>query len=226
MSRLILARAVVCLLLCAGPGFWLRACGAEPEDAALKEKALAWLDEFAARQVLFHTEDVLKARGKVAAMSPEEAAAWWKEKAPQREALSSREWLETEKWLREFLKVQAVYSADEIRQMQTTAAEGAKESPQSLEQTLGRIIQARKNLASSSKSAAEMRKFQVEANEAYKRDQVRQRDQARRQARAASAPSVTPPPIVQKKKTRYNEPLIDSLDAARWSVIDSVFPRL
>jgi hypothetical protein len=171
-----------------------------------------------------HADDVAKLREKVSAMTPEEAAKWWEEKAPEREALSSEEWLETEAWLKKFLNVQAIYSDEDIRAVQAEAAEDAKESAESLDKVLDRITQARLKLVASNKSAADMRKEQVAAVDAYKKEQVREREEARRQA--AKAPkSVTPEPIQQRRRVRYNEPLIDSLDVARWATLRRVYPR-
>lgn len=193
---------------------------------ATKKEALTWLDDFASRQVLFHADDVKKLKAKVEAMSPEEAVLWWEEKAPQREALSSPEWLETERWLREFLRVQAIYSDDDIRAFQKEAVASTKESSESLEEILERVTQARLKLRAGSQSAAQARKAQVAAVEAFKRDQVQQRERARREAHAAApARNVAPAPVVKQQRTRYNEPLVDSLDVARWTVLREVFPR-
>jgi hypothetical protein len=203
-----------------------RASSNEAENEAIKKEALAWLDDFASRQVLFHADDVKKLKTRVEAMSPEEAATWWEEKAPQRKALSSPEWLETENWLRKFLDVQAIYSDDDIRQFQAEAATDAKESGESLEKILERVTQARLNLSAASASAAQVRRSQVAAVEAFRKDQVKQREAARRQARAPSpAAPVTQPPVTQRRRTRFSEPLVDSMDMARWTVLREIYPR-
>src|SRR4051794_25180107 len=103
-----------------------------PNNEKIKKEALEFLDNYARFQVLFHPEDVKKLHDRVAAMSPEEAAAWWAKTEPQRKLLTSPEWAETENWLRKFLQVQAKYSDEEIRAFQTQADEKAKESAVSL----------------------------------------------------------------------------------------------
>src|SRR5436190_23287907 len=81
-----------------------------PPTERTKQDALQWLTSFGRYQVLFHAEDVKKLQERVAAMTPEEAAKWWDRTAPQRKVLASPEWDETERWLRQFLDVQAKYS--------------------------------------------------------------------------------------------------------------------
>src|SRR6266850_890306 len=76
---------------------------AAPSAEKTKKEALEFLDSYARFQVLFHPEDVKKLRDRVAAMTPEEATAWWAKTTPQRQLLTSPEWAETEAWLRKFL---------------------------------------------------------------------------------------------------------------------------
>lgn len=203
----------------------LAAATATADDSeATKKEAVAWLEAFAGRQVLFNADDVKKLQARVEAMPADEAAAWWEKNASQREALSSPEWLETESWLRKFFEVQAIYSDDDIRAFQAEAKADAKESGESLEKILDRVTQARLKLSSASQSAATVRKAQVAAVEAFQKDQVRQREQARRQARSVPTPT-SPAPVKPKRPSRYNEPLVDSLDVARWAVVREIFPR-
>ncbi len=190
-----------------------------------KEEALVWLDRYAQSQVLFHTEDVKKLRDRVAAMSPEDAAAWWKKSEPQRQMLTSSQWRETERWLREFLEVQAKYSDEEIRYFQSEAAIKAKESPASLQEVLDRITQARRRLISGAQVSEENRKMQLAANQAFQQQQVRQREEALRQARAQPAATFPAPPAPRQYPDRYSAPLIDSLDVARWTVLQQLFPN-
>jgi hypothetical protein len=190
-----------------------------------KEDALSWLTSFARYQVLFHADDVKKLRDRVEAMTPEEAAKWWEQTAPQRKVLASSEWSETEDWLRKFLRVQAKYSDEEIRERQKDAAERAKESALSLQEVLESITQARRKLVGGAQAAEETRKMQVAANNAFRQEEVRQRDAARQRSQAppTPAPGVTPP--ARSSRARFNEPLIDSLDVARWAILREIYPR-
>ena len=196
-----------------------------PLPARAKRDALEWLDGFARYQVLFHADDVKKLRSRVEAMTPEEAAKWWEQTAPQRKVLASPEWSETEDWLRRFLSVQAKYSDEEIRERQKEAADKAGDSAESLQKVLDRINKARRMLVGGAKGAEETRQLQLAANRAYRQEEVRQREAARARAQAAPSPSLAPAPRPAASRTRYNEPLIDSLDVARWTILRELYPR-
>jgi hypothetical protein len=184
-----------------------------------------WLESFARYQVLFNADDVKKLRDRVAAMTPEEAAKWWEQTTPQRKVLASPEWSETEEWLRKFLNVQAKYSDEEIREFQKEAADKAKESALSLEEVLLRISQARKKLVGGAQAAEETRKLQLAAGQAYRQEEVRQREAARQRAQLPPPPAPGGAAPARPTRNKYNEPLIDSLDVARWAVLRELFPR-
>jgi hypothetical protein len=203
-------------------------CIAQPAAARAdrtKRDALQWLDSFSRYQVLFNAEDVKKLRAKVEAMPAEEAAAWWEKSEPQRKVLASPEWGETESWLRKFLDVQAKYSDEDIRYFQSEAAAKAKDSAGSLQQVLDRVTQARRNLIAGSRAAEQTRNAQIAANEAYRQDAAKRREEARRQSSSPSALTFPMTPPAPAKPVRYNDPLIDSLDVARWTVLREIFPR-
>jgi hypothetical protein len=196
-----------------------------PPTEQTKQEALAWLTSFSRYQVLFHADDVKKLKERVEAMTPEEAAKWWDRTAPQRKVLASPEWAETENWLRQFLDVQARYSDEEIRARQKEAAEQAKESAGSLQEVLDRITKARRALVGGAQAAQQTRELQLAANQSFRQEEVRQREAAR--ARAAAAPTPAPgraPPARPSGPTRFNEPLINSLDVARWAVLREIYP--
>jgi len=196
-----------------------------PPTERTKQDALQWLTSFGRYQVLFHADDVKKLRERVAAMSPEEAAKWWDRTAPQRKVLASPEWDETERWLRQFLDVQARYSDEEIRARQKAAADKAQESAESLQNVLDRITQARKKLSTGAQQATATRQMQLAANQAFKQEEVRQREAARDRARAAPPPSPATVPAARPSRNKDNEPLIDSLDVARWAILRELYPR-
>jgi hypothetical protein len=212
------------LVFCSSP-LLAHAQTTAPSAERTKQEALKWLESFARFQVLFHAEDVKKLQQRVEAMSPEEAAKWWEQTALQRKVLASPEWSETEEWLRKFLNVQAKYSDEEIRERQKEAAAMAKESASSLRDVLDRITQARRQLVGGAAVAEETRRLQLAANNAYRQEEVRQREAARTRAQAAPPPAPGGAPPARSTTRRANEPLVDSLDVARWAILRELYPR-
>jgi hypothetical protein len=218
-------RLLTLVVLATGTGLIAQAQTAAPSSQRTKDEALQWLESFARYQVLFHPDDVKKLQQRVEAMSPDEAAKWWERTAPQRSVLASPEWAETEEWLRKFLRVQAKYSDEEIREHQAVAADKAKESASSLKEVLDRVVQARRKLVGGAQASEETRQLQLAANDAYRQQEVQQREAARRRAQTRSVPTPVTPQPARPERSRYNEPLIDSLDVARWAILREVFPR-
>lgn len=203
-------------------------CLADPpagEVSDERRKALEWLDQYSVRQSLFHPEDIARLRAKVAAMSPAEAKQWWEESASRRELLDDPEWRQTEKWLREFLKVQAIYSDDQIRELQTKAFQKSEMSARSLREVMDDITRKRRELAQGARQSDEIRKEMIAARDAFREDNAREREAARRRSAATYPASPTPNVGVREPKGRYNQPLVTSLDAARWSIVGGFFPR-
>ena len=64
-------------------------------------------------------EDIERLRKEIKAKSPEEALEWWNKSAKIRATLESDEWGDTRKWLKEFLKVQAIYTDEQIDEVST-----------------------------------------------------------------------------------------------------------
>jgi hypothetical protein len=188
-----------------------------------KKNALNWLDRFSRVQVLFHPEDVKKLRDKVEAMSPEDVSKWWKERAPNREVLDSKEWQEAQNWFREFLRVQARYSDEDIRLFQSEAFGKARESVGSLNEVIQNLIAYRQRFRAAAQASDETRQLQLAANEAFRQEQVRQREA--RWQRPMPQLNLPPPPVPRDERTRANPPLIDSLDAARWMILNQLYPR-
>ena len=189
----------------------------------VKAQALQWLDRFSREQALFHEEDVKKLREKVEAMPPEEVAKWWQERTPQRELLDSPQWRETQTWLREFLRVQARYSDEDIRTFQSDAFSKARESAESLSDVLKKVMHYRQQLRAGSQAAEQTRQLQLAANQAFRQDQVRQREA--RWQRPAPQPNTPQPVTPRERPGRSNEPLVDSLDVARWMMLNQLYPR-
>lgn len=219
-------RLAVCLLvmLVHSSGVASRARSqASASPAEVKQAALHWLDRFSQTQVLFHEEDMKRLQEKVAAMSPEDAAKWWQERAANRELLDSPRWQETQNWLREFLRVQARYSDEEIRDFQSAAFTKGKESTPSLNEVLEKLIQYRQQFRAAAQGSATMRQLAAESNQAFRQDQVRQREA--RFHRPASQFNTVQPPAPPPRPVDPRPPLVDSMDVARWTVMNQFFPR-
>ena len=111
-----------------------------------------------------------------------------------------------------------------LASMQANAAAKARESAPSLAEVLNRVTEARRRLSTASQQAEQTRQLALEANRAYQQDEVRRREQARRQANAPPVATL-PAPTVRQHPTPNYAPLIDSLDVARWAVLEQVFPN-
>jgi hypothetical protein len=195
-----------------------RSAGGQGAQAA----ALRWIDKFSKNQVLFSPEDVARLRKKVAEYNPEEAAAWLERTQEVRDALDNIEWKETNLWLSEFLRVQAIYSDEQLAEFRAEAKQTAQESPEKFQELLAEIEQARRKLARGARTDADKRRQQLDLVDAYRQEQVAAREAARKSAAERPAPSTAnPAPAPRPKEYREVRPLIESMDAARWTIMQS-----
>lgn len=199
------------------------------EDRADEERrgALDWLDRYITVQILFDRKDIEALRAKVATMPAGELHDWIQKTKQIRAKLESERWQQTREWLREFLRVQASYSDDEIAKFR---AKDAEMSPREVNKLIGRIEHERKSLQWMHAASERSRKATLALGQKYRR-----RQEARRQAalnagyrrgdrpffgtdrvyaypRYGGSRSYLPPP-----------PLITSREVARWSVYRSIF---
>ena len=82
-----------------------------------RQAALQWLDDYLKDAVLMSPEDITKIHDAVARMSPSQLERWLKDTEQLREFVEDPSWQETKRWLREYLRIQAVYSDKEIQQL-------------------------------------------------------------------------------------------------------------
>jgi hypothetical protein len=185
-----------------------------------KKQVLAWFDDYAEKQVLFHDDDIARLRKELADDTPEEAAKWWSKTTKIRASLDSKQWSDTREWLREFLKVQAIYSDEQIAEFQKEAKEAVKkESPKAFEEILADVESRRSNLRQASASDADLRKQKLSVVQAFHKEEAASRMEADR-ARAAARPATSAKQPVQPRAPRYSRPpLVNSLDAARWGIM-------
>lgn len=191
-----------------------------------REEALAWIDKFGGDTVLFHEADVKKVRDRLAKATPEQAQEWLDRTAEMRAALDSPEWKETQKWLKQFLRVQAIYSDEQIDAMrkEVLAAAEAGETDK-FKDMLDEIENRRSQLAQGAATSAQLRDQQVKLVEAFKQQAMEERA-AMRQSEAqalAAAPANNPP--VQRREYVRPAPLVTSLDVARWSIMRNFWGR-
>lgn len=76
--------------------------------------AITWLDKFAKEQTLLAKQDVKSMRQAILTMPQAELTDWLHATAPLRKAMDTDEWQQTNRWLAEFWKVQAIYTDQQI----------------------------------------------------------------------------------------------------------------
>ena len=84
-----------------------------------KQATLLWLDKYLTDSELMRKEDMAKIREAVAKMTPTQLDGWLKQTKSLSEYVESPQWQETKRWLKGFLRVQAIYSDKEIQQLRT-----------------------------------------------------------------------------------------------------------
>ncbi|MHB8971431.1 MAG: hypothetical protein ACYC3X_08975 [Pirellulaceae bacterium] len=109
---------VVMLTVLVGRAAW----GQIADDPSLpvqerRDITLEWLDQYLTESDLLRREDMDKIRTAVLQMSPSQLEQWLTQTKDLRAYVESEKWQETKKWLREFLRVQAMYSDAEIERL-------------------------------------------------------------------------------------------------------------
>jgi hypothetical protein len=198
---------------------------ASPESP--NQKAVAWLDHFAFEQVLFHAHDIALIRKKMVESPPGRAQQWLDETAELRRKLESPEWQETRKWLSRFLKVQAIYTEEELDKFHRKVMAA---TPAELGKMMRGIEERRSTLSSKASAAARRRQQMMEINNAFKRRQFSQRQVVRRAAsQAANFGTTKSTKVIGKpsyaKRFALRAPLISALGVARWAVYRSMWSR-
>lgn len=195
--------------------------GDETIDAATaKKQAINWIDKYRKDQVLFHEKDIDRVRKDLVDGSDDDALKWWKGTAEIRAALDSAEWKDTQAWLKEFLRVQAIYSDKEVDEFRTQAKEDARrDSPKDFKKMLAEVEEYRRRLAQRSANARELREQKLEVVSAFRQEEAAARAAALAQAAKTPAPNPVQPPVKPRAPRQASAPLINSLDVARWNVM-------
>lgn len=88
-----------------------------PPKSERHEEALRWLDTYLSDAVLLRPEDIAKIREAVAQMTPSQLDQWLAQTEELRAYIVSPQWQRTRRWLSEFLRVQRIYSDEEIEKL-------------------------------------------------------------------------------------------------------------
>ncbi len=83
-------------------------------DESVRLDALAWCDAFSPSQVLFRPSDLRGLRQRLSTLPAAAVNRWSQSSQALREDLDSDSWRETQRWLADFLAVQAYYPAAEL----------------------------------------------------------------------------------------------------------------
>ncbi len=188
-------------------------------DAERRESTLLWLNKFLTESDLLRQSDVDKIRQAVAQMSPSQLNRWLEQTKQLREYVESPKWQATKRWLREFMRVQNIYSAEEIQKLRDEIVRADADQMLAI---LKRIQAKYDSLVWMQQASERNRQMEVVARD----DRLAAQDAATAAARATPAAS---PPLfgnaggsggVQKPSTGYQvpSPLITSREMARAAV--------
>ncbi len=200
--------------------------GSQTNQEDLRREALNWLDEYLTSQVLLKKEDSARIRETVSQMSPSQLQDWLEKTQKIRAFLESDDWQDTNTWLREFLRVQAIYSDEEI---ETLKDKISKADPDELLEILEDIEAKHNSLRSMHRASNQNRQAELKARDAM----IKQQSAAAAAARKSSGGSrplfgSTQGKAANKytasKGYRPPRPLITSNEVAREAVQRQVFP--
>ncbi len=188
-------------------------------DAERRETTLLWLNTFLSESDLLRKEDMDKIRQAVAQMSPSQLRQWLEQTKQLRQYVEGEKWQGTKQWLREFMRVQAIYSSQELQKLRTQIVQA--DANQML--AILKRIQAKHDALIWMHQAAERnRQVEVDERDAY----IAQQAAAAQAARGVSSPNA---PLYgggmsggsgQKPSKGYYvpSPLINSRELARVAV--------
>lgn len=197
--------------------------GAEGDRHEEKRKILDWLDRYQTIQVIFKSEHVEELRAKVSEMSADELHRWLARTAEVRAVLDSDEWRETREWYREFLRVQAIYSDEDIERLREKAA---KASPKELYDILMDIKRRRDSLRWMHAASESQRKSNLALWERYQQQVTPDRRTTRGAGYHVGQSTFGPGKAGARpcRASRYHvpPPLVTSREVARWTVWNSI----
>ncbi|MHB8957273.1 MAG: hypothetical protein ACYC4U_30280 [Pirellulaceae bacterium] len=197
---------------------------ANVSDPERQQETLDWLDKYMTDSALMRAEEVAKIRTAITQMTPSQLERWLGQTRQLREYVESPQWQETRKWLQGFLKVQAIYSDQEIQQFREQLFNADAEQMLAM---LQRIQAKHESMVWMHQASDKSRQLDVKARNAS----VARQDAATKTARTAAARSN---PLFgsagnasrgAKPNSGYRipGPLIDSRTVAQWSVFRGIW---
>lgn len=123
--RLGIARRVVSVAVLAAISLTASAWGQDLLDdpnlpiQERRDLTLRWLDQYLTESNLLRKEDMDRIKAGVEQLTPSQLELWLSQTKDLREFVESSKWQDTKVWLREFLRVQKMYSDAEIARLRT-----------------------------------------------------------------------------------------------------------
>jgi hypothetical protein len=124
-TRLVLCVAVVAAMAVTTAAVTTAAWGQDPLDdpnLSIQERrdlTLRWLDQYLTESDLLRKEDMNRIKVAVEQLTPSQLELWLGQTKDLREFVESPKWQDTKVWLREFMRVQKMYSDAEIARLRT-----------------------------------------------------------------------------------------------------------
>jgi hypothetical protein len=211
------------------PGMVTTAWGQQPavdladekvsDDERLRE-TLDWLDKYMSDSQLAPPGAFEKVRAVVAQLTPSQLEQWLIQTRRLRQYIESPEWQETRQWLRGYLKVQAVYSEQEIQSFRQRLFNA---DPDELLAMLQQIQAKHESMVWMHQASTQSRSMDVQARNARVARQDAANAAAMQAAAQRSAPlfgnAMNAGAAARKPDSGYRVPgpLIDSMTVARWT---------
>ncbi len=226
---LALLSLLLSLLLVGEPGTITTVSGQQPtvdladekvSDSERLSETLDWLDKYMADSDLAPPGSFEKVRAVVAQLTPSQLEQWLIQTRRLRQYIESPEWQETKQWLRGYLKVQAVYSEQEIQSFRKRLFDA---DPNELLAMLQQIQAKHESMVWMHQASTQSRSMSVQARNAQVARQDSVNAAATQAAAARSAPlfgnAMNAGSAARKPDSGYRVPgpLIDSMSVARWA---------
>lgn len=117
---------------------------------------ISWMEQYVGNELLLNPEDLKSLIEQVRKMPDDQFEKWYMATDELRKILQSEEWAQTDAWLRDFVRVQSIYSDDEIRDFRSQVA-GL--TPSQFVQMLERFISKHRSLIAMRQASNRNRQF-------------------------------------------------------------------
>jgi alanyl-tRNA synthetase len=189
-------------------------------DADRRDATLLWLDSFLTDSDLLRSEDIAKIREAVRQMSPTQLQQWLEQTRQLREYVEGERWQETRRWLREFMRVQAIYSDQELQALRNEIVQA---DAQQMLAILKRIQARHDTLVWMHQASDRKRQVEVQERDARMAQQATLAEAARARSATAAAAAAVPGTAgggAARPSTGFQSPgpLVTSREMARAAV--------